>query len=70
MNRDDGISATIDGKAPTGAIHVESKWTVYEDRVEEDVNINANMIMNKMIKGNVEKSHPEQHKSFFQTVRA
>lgn len=70
MSRADGISATINGKAPTGALLIESRWTVFEDKIEEDVTIDANMIMNKMIKGSIEKTHPEQHSNFVQAARA
>lgn len=70
QNRADGISATINGKAPTGAILIESKWTVFADKIEEDVSIDANLIMNKMIKGSIEKTHPEQHSHFVQAARA
>lgn len=70
VDTDDGINAVVDGKAPTGTIHIESKWIVYEDKIEEQVSIDANMIMKKMIKGSVEKSHPEQHQGFVQAAKA
>ncbi|KAK8022077.1 hypothetical protein PG993_012844 [Apiospora rasikravindrae] len=35
-----------------------------QNTLEERVAIDSNMLMNKMIKGNVEKSHPEQHQKF------
>lgn len=65
-----GINAVIDGKAPTGSLHIESKWTVDADKIEELVSIDANMVMKKMIKGSVEKSHPEQHQGFVQAAKA
>lgn len=70
VDTENGINAVVDGKAPTGAIHIESKWTVYDDKIEEEVSIDANMIMKKMIKGSVEKSHPEQHQGFVQAAKA
>ncbi|KAH6647239.1 hypothetical protein BKA67DRAFT_663576 [Truncatella angustata] len=69
-NRAGGIDAFIDGKAPTGAIRLESAWRVVGDKIEETVTIDSNMLMNKMIKSNVEKSHPAQHQGLIQAVRA
>lgn len=68
VNHEDGIVATVNGKSPTGAMTIESKWIVYADKIEEVVNINSNFVMNKMIKGTIEKSHPQQHQSFLQAV--
>lgn len=70
MNQPKGIDATVDGKSPTGSIHIESKWTVTSDQIEESVAIDSNAIMKKMIKGSVEKSHPEHHRSFVQAAQA
>lgn len=69
-NHEDGIDAFIDGKAPTGAIRLESKWRVIGDKLEESVKIDSNMLMNKLIKGNVEKSHPAQHQGLIRAVKA
>lgn len=69
-NRADGIDAHIDGKAPTGAIDIKSKWRIAGDKLQEAVVIDSNMIMNKMIKGGVEKSHPEQHQGFITAASA
>ncbi|ETS83900.1 hypothetical protein PFICI_05776 [Pestalotiopsis fici W106-1] len=68
-NREDGIDAFIDAKAPTGAIRLESKWRVVGEKLEESIRIDSNMLMNKMIKGNVEKSHPAQHQGLLQAVK-
>lgn len=70
VNCEDGIDSTVNGKAPTGAIVILSKWRVYADRIEEDVSIDSNFVMNRMIKGNVEKSHPQQHLGFCQAAQA
>ncbi|KAK8108480.1 hypothetical protein PG984_014281 [Apiospora sp. TS-2023a] len=65
----EGIDALIEGKAPTGSMTIKSRFRVLEgapqNTLEERVAIDSNMLMNKMIKGNVEKSHPEQHQKFF-----
>ncbi|KAK8061117.1 Polyketide synthase [Apiospora hydei] len=64
----EGIDALIEGKAPTGSMTIKSRFRVLEgapqNTLEERVAIDSNMLMNKMIKGNVEKSHPEQHQKF------
>lgn len=69
-NREDGIDAFIDGKAPTGAIRIESKWRIVGDKLEETVKIDSNMLMNKMIKSNVEKNHPAQHQGILSAGKA
>lgn len=70
VNQPKGIDATVDGKAPTGSIHIESKWSVTSGRIEESIAIDSNAIMKRMIKGSVEKSHPEHHQSFVQAASA
>lgn len=70
VNQSKGIDATVDGKAPTGSIHVESKWSVTSGRIEENIAIDSNAIMKRMIKGSVEKTHPEHHQSFVQAAQA
>lgn len=70
VNQPKGIDATVDGKAPTGSIHIESKWSVTSGRIEENIAIDSNAIMKRMIKGSVEKSHPEHHNSFLQAAQA
>lgn len=69
-NREDGIDALVEAKAPTGAIRLESTWRVASGKLEESVRIDSNFMMNKMIKGNVEKSHPAQHQGLLQAVKA
>jgi hypothetical protein len=69
-NQSDGIDSHVDGKAPTGAMTIKTKWRVVGDKLEEAVEIDSNMIMNKMIKGNVEKSHPEHHQGFITAAKA
>lgn len=68
----DGIDAVVEGRAPTGALRVDSKFRVVGGgaRLEEFVSIDSNVLMKKMIKGNVEKSHPDQHRGFLTTATA
>lgn len=64
----EGVDALIEGKAPTGSMTIRSRFRVLagapQATLEERVCIDSNLLMNKMIKGNVEKSHPEQHQKF------
>lgn len=71
-NRPDGIDAVIEGRAPTGALRVDSQFRVVGGgaRLEEHVAIDSNVLMKKMIKGNVEKSHPDQHRGFLTAATA
>ncbi|KAI5924113.1 hypothetical protein F4810DRAFT_719368 [Camillea tinctor] len=61
----DGVDAVVDGRAPGGgALAITSRWRVRAAVLEEQVEIESNLLMKKMVKGNVEKSHPEQHRGF------
>ena len=65
----DGIDAVIEGKAPTGALRVDPKFRLVAGAagapvLQEKVAIDSNVVMNKMIKGNVEKKHPDQNRGF------
>jgi hypothetical protein len=62
-NQPDGIDALINAKPPVGTMTISSQWRVAGGQLKEDVEIDANMVMKKMAKGNVEKSHPDQHKT-------
>ncbi|KAI1424384.1 hypothetical protein F5Y12DRAFT_453391 [Xylaria sp. FL1777] len=61
----EGVDAVIEGKAPTGSMTITTKWRVRGGLLEEVVNIESNIVTRKLIKGNVEKAHPEYHHGFF-----
>jgi len=61
-NRPDGIDTLVNAKPPVGTLVIKGKWRVQDGVLREDVEIDANMLMKKMARTNVEKSHPEQHK--------
>ncbi|KAI1658955.1 hypothetical protein F4813DRAFT_34517 [Daldinia decipiens] len=77
-NRAQGIDSAVDGKAPTGSIAVRARWRVSllggdgdgdgdgDDAglLEEHVDIESNMITRKMVKSNIERSHPAYHRTF------
>jgi hypothetical protein len=57
----DGIDTLVNAKPPIGTLTINGTWRVADGVLKEEVVIEANMLMKKMAKGNVEKSHPEQH---------
>ncbi|KAI1352086.1 hypothetical protein F5Y01DRAFT_99017 [Xylaria sp. FL0043] len=61
----EGVDAVIEGKAPTGAMTITSKWRARAGNLEETVDIDSNIVTKKFIKGNVEKAHPGFHHGFF-----
>ncbi|KAI1099602.1 hypothetical protein F4804DRAFT_337071 [Jackrogersella minutella] len=65
-NQPEGIDSLVDGKAPTGTMAVRTRWRVRGDGglLEEEIEIDSNMITKKMVKGNIEKGHPDHHRSF------
>ncbi|XXG99893.1 Protein ltv1 [Hypoxylon texense] len=78
-NRPEGVDALVEGRAPTGGMVIKTRWRVKNDGggggggggddvggyvLEEEVEIDSNMITKKMVKGNIEKGHPEYHRSF------
>jgi hypothetical protein len=60
-NRTEGIDARVDAKPPVGSLIIKSHWVVTDEEVKEEVEIEANIVMKRMVRGTVEKSHPEQH---------
>ncbi|KAI1477995.1 hypothetical protein F4774DRAFT_180786 [Daldinia eschscholtzii] len=67
-NRAEGIDSTVEGKVPTGSMTIRARWRVRgggdAGLLEEHVDIESNMITRKMIKSNIERSHPAHHRSF------
>jgi len=57
----DGIDTLVNAKPPVGTLTISGKWRVVDGTLREEVEIEANVLVKKMAKGNVEKSHPEQH---------
>ncbi|KAI8960585.1 hypothetical protein F5Y11DRAFT_264608 [Daldinia sp. FL1419] len=71
-NRADGIDSAVDGKAPTGSMAIRSRWRVRGDAglLEETADIESNMITRKMVKSNIERSHPGYHRTFLAEAAA
>ncbi|KAK1997048.1 hypothetical protein LX36DRAFT_579256 [Colletotrichum falcatum] len=64
-NVEDGVDTLVNAKPPVGTLIIAGKWRIVQEAsglvLREEVDIDANMLMKKMAKGNVEKTHPEQH---------
>jgi hypothetical protein len=69
-NTADGISGLVNAKPPIGALNITSVWKVAEGKLAEETDIDANIVMKKMVKGNVEKSHGEFHQEFIKLAGA
>ena len=61
----EGLDSLIEGKAPTGAMTIKSKWRVVGGELHETVEIDSNIVTKKVIQGNVEKAHPGFHQYAF-----
>jgi hypothetical protein len=60
-NRADGIDTEVFAKPPVGTLIIKNQWRVVDGTLKEDVEIDTNIVMKRMVKGNIEKTHPEQH---------
>ncbi|KAF2870441.1 hypothetical protein BDV95DRAFT_607611 [Massariosphaeria phaeospora] len=56
-----GTDSLVNAKPPVGTLTIAGKWRVADGKLVEDVEIEGNFVTKKMAKGNVEKTHPEQH---------
>jgi len=64
-NVPDGIDTFVDGKMPMGSMKVSGQWRVADGVLKEELEIDANMVVKKLVKGNIEKSHPVHHVTLF-----
>ncbi|KAF9732380.1 hypothetical protein PMIN01_09238 [Paraphaeosphaeria minitans] len=69
-NVPDGIDSLVNAKPPVGALTIAAKWRVAGTQLVEEVEIEGNFMMKKMAKGNVEKTHPEQHTRLIELAKA
>jgi hypothetical protein len=60
-NTSDGLETLVNAKPPVGTLVIKGLWKVAEGTLTETVDIEANFVMKKMVKGNVEKQHAEHH---------
>jgi hypothetical protein len=49
---------------------ISGKWRAEGGVLSEEVEIEANFMMKKVAKSNVEKTHPEQHVKLLEAARA
>ncbi|KAI2641542.1 hypothetical protein GGS26DRAFT_535961 [Hypomontagnella submonticulosa] len=75
-NRVDGMASRVDGRTPTGAMVIRTRWRVRGGGeggvvcIEEEVEIKGNIIVKKMVKEKIEKGHPKYHRNFLAGVMA
>ncbi|KAJ2966945.1 hypothetical protein NUW58_g10549 [Xylaria curta] len=69
-NVTEGIDALIEGKTPMGSMTLRSTWRVGNGELKEVVEIESNLVTRKLVKGNIEKGHPEYHKYVLQALYA
>jgi hypothetical protein len=60
-NRAEGIDTHVLAKPPVGTLIIKGQWRALDGTLKEDVEIETNFAMKRMVKGNIEKTHPEQH---------
>ncbi|WYZ42379.1 hypothetical protein EsH8_VI_000078 [Colletotrichum jinshuiense] len=64
-NLEEGVDTLVNAKPPVGTLVITGQWRIVPEGsglvLREEVDIEANIVMKKMAKGNVEKTHPEQH---------
>jgi len=69
-NTPEGIDTLVNAKPPVGTLTIHGQWRVAEGKLVEVVNIDANMIMKKLVKGNLEKQHAEHHTELMKMAMA
>ena len=65
-----GVNSLVNAKPPAGVLTISGKWRVRDGVLSEEVEIDANFMMKKVAKTNVEKTHPMQHAKLLAAVRA
>jgi hypothetical protein len=53
-----------------GVLTISGKWRVKNGELSEEVDIDANFMMKKVAKSNVEKTHPGQHVKLLEAAMA
>ncbi|KAF2124484.1 hypothetical protein P153DRAFT_379568 [Dothidotthia symphoricarpi CBS 119687] len=69
-NVPNGVDTMVNAKPPVGILTIAGKWRVINGELVEDVEIDGNFMMKKVAKGNVEKTHPEQHMKLLEAAMA
>ncbi|KAL6706983.1 hypothetical protein ACN47E_004933 [Coniothyrium glycines] len=69
-NTSTGVDSLVNAKPPVGVLTISGQWRVENGKLTEDVDIDANFMMKKVAKSNVEKTHPEQHVKLLEAAMA
>jgi hypothetical protein len=69
-NTPEGIDTLVNAKPPVGTLTITGKWRVADGAMTEDVDIDANIVMKKMVKGNLEKQHTEYHAELLKMAKS
>jgi hypothetical protein len=68
-NVSEGVDSLVNAKPPVGVLTIQGKWRVKNGELSEEVDIDANFMMKKVAKSNVEKTHPGQHVKLLEAAR-
>ncbi|KAG9194350.1 hypothetical protein G6011_04385 [Alternaria panax] len=69
-NVPEGVDSLVNAKPPVGILTISGKWRVADGKLSEEIDIDANFMMKKVAKSNVEKTHPEQHMKLLEAAQA
>ncbi|CAI9629951.1 hypothetical protein GT037_007287 [Alternaria burnsii] len=69
-NVPEGVDSLVNAKPPVGVLTISGKWRVANGKLSEEIDIDANFMMKKVAKSNVEKTHPEQHMKLLEAAQA
>ncbi|KAJ4364096.1 hypothetical protein N0V83_009551 [Neocucurbitaria cava] len=60
-NTPHGVNSLVNARPPVGILTISGKWRVSGGQLVEEVEIDANFMMKKVAKSNLERVRPEQH---------
>jgi hypothetical protein len=69
-NVTEGVDSLVNAKPPVGILTISGKWRVADGKLSEEIDIDANFMMKKVAKSNVEKTHPQQHMKLLEAAQA
>lgn len=69
-NLTSGVDSLVNAKPPVGVLTISGKWRVKNGALSEEIDIDANFMMKKVAKSNVEKTHPGQHVKLLEAAMA
>ncbi|KAL5116312.1 hypothetical protein ACEQ8H_005770 [Pleosporales sp. CAS-2024a] len=69
-NTPTGVNSLVHAKPPVGVLAIAGTWRVAAGLLSEEVDIDANFMLKKVAKSNVDRTHPGQHAKLLEAVRA